>query len=166
MVLTENESNKFELNYRSTPRKLRDNVSNFQHLSFNKWPIQFAMIEALISFYAGCDNAFYFLYRMIRIVKCVFLDIDTRFHTVTLLGNNNNKTQPNMCGKPGHEVCDDMSRGTFSACMDSLMRLHKSYRQIPNTRRTKSDNWNVSRLEMQLYWHNQLKPGLELRMKM
>ena len=40
------------------------------------------------------------------------------------------------------------------------------YHQTPNTRHTKSLNFNVSRLILQLSLPNPLKPGIKYRMKM
>ena len=40
------------------------------------------------------------------------------------------------------------------------------YRKISNIRRTKSPNWNVSRLVVQLSLPNPMKPGVKSRMKM
>ena len=40
------------------------------------------------------------------------------------------------------------------------------YSQIPNISHTKSYNLNISRLVLQLSFHNPLKPGVKSRMKM
>ena len=42
----------------------------------------------------------------------------------------------------------------------------KRYRQISNISHTKSQNLNVSRLALQLYLRNLLKPAVQSRMKM
>ena len=42
----------------------------------------------------------------------------------------------------------------------------QSYRKASNIRRTKSQNLNASRLILQLYLPNPLKPGVKLRIKM
>ena len=44
--------------------------------------------------------------------------------------------------------------------------VKKMYRKISNIRRTKSQNLNVSRLVLQLFSPNPMKPGVKSRMKM
>ena len=48
----------------------------------------------------------------------------------------------------------------------SLPETETNYRQFSNIRRTQSQNINVSRLVLQLFLPNPLKPGVKLRMKM
>ena len=43
----------------------------------------------------------------------------------------------------------------------SAIKHHKSYRQLSNISDTKSQNLNVSRLVLQLYLPNPLKPGVK-----
>ena len=51
---------------------------------------------------------------------------------------------------------------------DNLMALYHidKYPKICNIRRTKSQNFNVSRLVLQLYMPDHLKPRVKSRMKM
>ena len=44
--------------------------------------------------------------------------------------------------------------------------INNDYRKLSDTRRTKSQNWNVSRLSLQLSLCNILKPSVKWRMKM
>ena len=47
-----------------------------------------------------------------------------------------------------------------------MVQTNLMCRQTSNVRRTKSQNLNVSRLILQLYLHNPLKPGIKSGMKM
>ena len=50
-------------------------------------------------------------------------------------------------------------------CCGFIMNPRRSYRQISNISRTKSQNFNVSRLILQLPLPNPFKPGVKSRMK-
>ena len=54
----------------------------------------------------------------------------------------------------------------FIIIMNHIKTCVFEYRKISNTRRTKSQNLNDSRLVLQLYLPNQLKPGVKSRMQM
>ena len=63
-----------------------------------------------------------------------------------------------------NRVTSDLNR--HEAHVTSFWRQRSIYRKTPSISRTKSQNLNVSCLIMQLSLLNQLKPGVQSRMKM
>ena len=81
-------------------------------------------------------------------------------------------TKSQLCGKIFHVLTLACNIGVIVMGSPShslewgAQLINNDYRKLSDTRRTKSQNWNVSRLSLQLSLCNILKPSVKWRMKM
>ena len=80
-------------------------------------------------------------------------------------------THPRACSEPGGKQWQHNIRDWEHYVSDVTTRQHKvlnmyGFRQTSNIRRTNSHDLNVSRLVLQLYLPNLLKPGVKSKIKM
>ena len=84
-----------------------------------------------------------------------------------LLHNEWNKKIPMLISKSnGEHAIQSVALKYIWAYYTYLYKSFRMYRQISIVRRTKFENLNVSRLDLQLSLSNTLKPGVESIMKM
>ena len=73
-------------------------------------------------------------------------------------------TFPNLNGSRLSGMVDKRQLAPKLVCM--TYTVDDAYRKTSSISGTKSQNWNVSRLVLQLFLSNPLKPGVKSRMKM